>query len=70
MTSIEERPSGVALGYRDGSGVVDRVVVSAGAWVGGLLPAIGAKVRVTHQQMLLIAPLTPWYSGAIAFRSG
>ena len=34
----------------------DRVVVAAGAWVGRLLPAIGAKVRVTHQEMLLIAP--------------
>ena len=59
VTSIEERPSGVALGYRGGSGVFDRVVVSAGAWVGRLLPAIGAKVRVTHQQMLLIAPPDP-----------
>ena len=59
VTSIEERPSGVALGYRGGSGVYDRVVVSAGAWVGRLLPAIGAKVRVTHQQMLLIAPPDP-----------
>ena len=59
VTSLEERPSGVALGYRGGSGVYDRVVVSAGAWVGRLLPAIGAKVRVTHQQMLLIAPPDP-----------
>ena len=59
VTSIEERPAGVALGYRGGSGVYDRVVVSAGAWVGRLLPAIGAKVRVTHQQMLLIVPPDP-----------
>ena len=62
VTSIEERPSGVALGYpghAGGSDVFDRVVVAAGPWLGRLLPAIGAKVRVTHQQMLLIAPPDP-----------
>ena len=37
----------------------DRVVVAAGCWVGGLLPAIGAGVRVTHQEMLFIVPEEP-----------
>ncbi len=39
--------------------MVDRVVVATGAWVGRLLPEIGAKVKVTHQQMLLIEPRDP-----------
>ena len=37
----------------------DRVVVAAGCWVGSLLPAIGAGVRVTHQEMLFIVPDDP-----------
>ncbi len=43
----------------DGRERFDRVVVAAGCWVGGLLPAIGAGVRVTHQEMLFIAPEEP-----------
>ena len=37
----------------------DRVVVAAGCWVGSLLPAIDAGVRITHQEMLLIVPEEP-----------
>ena len=37
----------------------DRVVVAAGCWVGSLLPAIGAGVRITHQEMFLIVPEEP-----------
>ena len=43
-------------GRREG---FDRVVVAAGCWVGSLLPAIGAGVRVTHQEMLFIVPEEP-----------
>ena len=56
VTGVEERASGVEVAYRGGRDRFDRVVVAAGPWVGRLLPAVGAKVRVTRQQMLLIEP--------------
>ena len=56
VTGVEERASGVEVAYQGGRGGFDRVVVAAGPWVGRLLPAVGAKVRVTRQQMLLIEP--------------
>ena len=56
VTSVEEQPSGVEVRYRDGRDRFDRVVVAAGPWVGRLLPAVGAKARITRQQMLLIEP--------------
>ncbi|MCY4483951.1 MAG: FAD-dependent oxidoreductase [Spirochaetaceae bacterium] len=56
VTGVEERASGVEVAYRGERDRFDRVVVAAGPWVGRLLPAVGAKVRVTRQQMLLIEP--------------
>ncbi|MDE0025151.1 MAG: FAD-dependent oxidoreductase [Spirochaetaceae bacterium] len=56
VTSVEEQASGVEVRFRDGRERFDRVVVAAGPWVGRLLPAVGAKVRITRQQMLLIEP--------------
>ena len=56
VTRVEELPSGVEVRFRDGRERFDRVVVAAGPWVGRLLPAVGAKVRITRQQMLLIEP--------------
>ena len=56
VTNVEERASGVEVAYQGGRDRFDRVVVAAGPWVGRLLPAVGAKVRVTRQQMLLIEP--------------
>ena len=59
VTSVEERVSDVAIAHRAGRDRFDCVVVAAGSWVGRLLPAAGAKVRVTRQQMLLIEPPDP-----------
>ena len=56
VTNVEERATGVEVAYWGGRDRFDRVVVAAGPWVGRLLPAVGAKVRVTRQQMLLIEP--------------
>ena len=56
VTGVDERTSGVEVEHRGGRDRFDRVVVAAGPWVGRLLPAVGAKVRVTRQQMLLIEP--------------
>ncbi len=56
VTGVEERASGVEVAYQGERDRFDRVVVAAGPWVGRLLPAVGAKVRVTRQQMLLIEP--------------
>ena len=59
VTSVEERASGVEVEHRGGRDRFDRVVVAAGPWVGRLLPSLGARVRVTRQQMLLIEPPEP-----------
>lgn len=59
VTSVEERASGVEVEHRGGRDRFDRVVVAAGPWVGRLLPSVGAKVRVTRQQMLLVEPPDP-----------
>ena len=59
VRAIEEPPSQVEVVHDDGRSVFDRVVVAAGPWVGRLLPEVGAKVRVTRQQMLLIEPREP-----------
>ena len=56
VAGVEEQATGVEVAYRGGRDRFDRVVVAAGPWVGRLLPAVGAKVRVTRQQMLLIEP--------------
>ena len=59
VTSIEERASHVEVRHRGGHELFDRVVVAAGPWLGWLLPTVGAKVRITRQQMLLIEPPDP-----------
>ena len=59
VTSVEEQAAGVEVRYRDGRERFDRIVVAAGPWVGRLLPGVGARVRVTRQQMLLIEPPDP-----------
>ena len=59
VTSVEEQPAGVEVRYGDGRERFDCVVVAAGPWVGRLLPGVGARVRATRQQMLLIEPPDP-----------
>ena len=59
VTSVEERAAGAEVGYRGARDRFDLVVVAAGPWVGRLLPAVGAQVRITRQQMLLIEPADP-----------
>ena len=59
VTRVEEQASGVEVEHRGGRDRFDRVVVAAGPWLGRLLPAVGARVRVTRQQMLLIEPPDP-----------
>ncbi len=59
VTRVEEQAAGVEVTYRDGRERFDRIVVAAGPWVGRLLPGVGARVRVTRQQMLLIEPRDP-----------
>ena len=38
--------------------VADRLIVSAGAWVKHLLPALAVALRVTRQQVLYLRPPT------------
>ena len=59
VTTIDEKLSEVEIAYDGGSLTFDGAVVAAGAWVGRLLPAIGHRIEVTRQQMLLIEPLDP-----------
>ena len=59
VTSVEEQAAGVEVEHGAGRDRFDRVVVAAGPWMGRLLPSVGAKVRVTRQQMLLIEPPDP-----------
>ncbi len=51
---VEDLPGAVRVTIRDGSAVFDRVIVSAGVWVGRLLPEVGRHIQVTHQEMVLI----------------
>ncbi len=60
VVAVEERAGHVDIALGDGEHVgFDRVVVAVGVWIGRLLPEIGAHVRVTHQEMLLIEPPDP-----------
>ncbi len=59
VNSIDERSSDVVVAVEGDRAVFDLVVVATGVWVGRLLPEIGANVKVTHQQMLLIEPRDP-----------
>ncbi len=59
IDGLEELDSHVEVSVGRDMERFDRVVVAAGCWVGRLLPTIGAGVRVTHQEMLLIVPEEP-----------
>ena len=60
VAGVEERTGHVEVALSDGRRAgFDRVVVAVGVWIGRLLPEIGAHVRVTHQEMLLIEPPDP-----------
>ena len=60
VAGVEERAGRVEIALAGGrSAGFDRVVVAVGVWIGRLLPEIGAHVRVTHQEMLLIEPPDP-----------
>ena len=60
VKDVGEVGSQAEVGVEDGGREsFDRVIVAAGCWVGNLLPAIGAGVRVTHQEMLFIVPEEP-----------
>ena len=59
VSAVDELSSHVEVVHGGGRDRFDRVVVAAGCWVGRLLPEIGAGVKVSHQQMLLIVPVEP-----------
>ena len=59
VEGVGETSSHTEVAVEGGCVRFDRVVVAAGCWVGSLLPAIGAGVRITHQEMLLIVPEEP-----------
>lgn len=59
VANVEERAAGVEVGHPEERGRFDRAVVATGPWLRRLLPAVGTKVRVTRQQMLLIEPPAP-----------
>ncbi len=60
VVGVEERAGRVDLALGDGQRAgFDRVVIAVGVWIGRLLPEIGSRVRVTHQQMILIEPPDP-----------
>ena len=60
VVGLEERAGRVDIAVADGQrAAFDRVVVAVGVWIGRLLPEIGAHVRVTHQEMILIEPPDP-----------
>ena len=59
VRSVGERASAIEIAWDGGSAAFDRAVVAAGAWIGRLLPEIGAAVRVTRQQMVMVEPRNP-----------
>ena len=59
VREIDEGPSVVTVSHDRGRVDFDSAVVAVGAWVGRLLPELGAKVWVTHQEMVLIQPRDP-----------
>ena len=56
VTAVEETASGAKVRWETGSQDCDRAVVAAGPWVGELLPAMAARVRITRQQMAFFHP--------------
>ena len=60
VEGVDEVGPHAEVGVEDGGREsFDHVIVAAGCWVGSLLPAIGAGVRVTHQEMLFVVPEEP-----------
>ena len=60
VRSVDEGPDAPRLVLDDGtSHTFDRVVVAAGAWVGGLVPGLSQGLTITRQQMVIIAPERP-----------
>ena len=59
VTAVEETASGARVRWGVESRDCDRAVVAAGPWVGELLPAMAARVRITRQQMAFFHPKDP-----------
>jgi sarcosine oxidase len=60
VRSVAESPEGSRLVLDDGTEhTFDRIVVAAGAWVGGLVPQLNQGLTITRQQMVIIAPDRP-----------
>ena len=59
VRSVVERGSEIEIAWEGGSAAFERAVVAAGAWIGRLLPEIGAAVNVTRQQMVMVEPRDP-----------
>lgn len=59
VRALNERSSKAIVSLDGRDDVFDMAVVAIGAWVERLLPQIGANVKVTHQEMLLIEPRDP-----------
>jgi sarcosine oxidase len=60
VKAVDDSPEGPRLVLDDGSThSFDRVVVAAGAWVGGLVPGLSQGLTITRQQMVIIEPERP-----------
>lgn len=60
VSSADDSPEDPRLMLDDGTEhTFDRIVVAAGAWVGGLVPGLSQGLTITRQQMVIIAPERP-----------
>lgn len=60
VTNIAPRAGGVRLTLADGTAIeAGSVVISAGAWIGELLPELRSSLRLTRQVLGWFAPRTP-----------
>jgi glycine/D-amino acid oxidase-like deaminating enzyme len=54
VTAVEETAGGVRVEATGGRHDSDMAVVATGVWMGRLIPALAAHLRVSHQQMVFV----------------
>ena len=54
VAAVDETDGGVRIHTTTGGHAFDAAVVAAGVWLGRLLPALAAHLRVSHQQLVFV----------------
>ena len=54
VAAVDETPGGVRVETASGRRAFDAAVVAAGPWLGRLVPALSAHLRLTRQQMVFV----------------